>query len=420
MKIDLKEIIDDIKSFETPFYFYDGDLLHSHYLNTSSQLRGVDMFLSLKANNNISLIKLFQNWGCGVEVASEGELFLALHAGFKPQNIIFSGPGKKRGELKFAIENEIYCIIVESLDELEQVYEISENLGVISRIAVRINPDNIITQSTIKMGGVARSFGIDEIQLNEFIIRTKNLKSVEFKGIHIYLGTQILDAKQILAAFSYSIDIAEKIYKEHHIICEMVDLGGGLGVPYFSHEAPLDFPKLAKRVNELISKARITLTTTRFIIESGRYLLAEGGAYITRVLFTKKSKGELFWVVDGGLHHHAASTFRGRTMRNNFPIEIINQTPESPSTTQKVNIVGPLCTPEDCLLKNAEVVKAEVGDFVCVLNSGAYGLSYSPIYFLGHPTPLEIIKYHNKYTVIREKGKSEDLLLRQSNIDWEI
>lgn len=420
MNINQKEILELADLYETPFYLYDGNYLFRHYHNIRNQLYPeIEIFLSLKANNNTSIAKLFETWGAGVEVASKGELYLALKAGFKPENIIFSGPGKKIEEIKYAVKNKIYSIIVESVLELELVQALSKEENSVTNIAVRVNPDKDLSNSTIKMSGVARQFGIDESQLSCFFKKLETCPNVNYLGIHVYTGTQNLDASKIIESFKYIFNVARKIYYNHGRLNKMMNLGGGFGVPYFNHEKPLDMQFVINKLNHLVGNAEKSIFgQTRFIIESGRYLLAQAGIYITKILYSKVSKGEKFYIVDGGLHHHAASTFRGRMVRSNFEIRSISRNETADTIVENANIVGPLCTPEDCLAKSIHLASLAPGDLICLLNSGAYGLTYSPVHFLGHPTPSEILKLKDSYIQIRERGQVEDILLRQKIVDY--
>ncbi|MNI56954.1 L-glutamyl-[BtrI acyl-carrier protein] decarboxylase [compost metagenome] len=201
---------------------------------------------------------------------------------------------------------------------------------------------------------------------------------------------------------------------KHGLECEFIDLGGGFGVPYFSHEKELDIEHVCRETNRLVEEYLRDSPETRFMIESGRFLLAESGVYVARVLYVKESKGEKFLILDGGMHHHVSSTFRGRTMRNNFPVRLVRSdgTPAQ-GNPERVHLVGPLCTPEDCLAKDIELPEANTGDYIVLLKSGAYGLSYSPMQFLGHPSPLEALVTNGTPSVIRERGDVTDLLHHQ-------
>ncbi|WP_217558784.1 type III PLP-dependent enzyme [Paenibacillus sp. GbtcB18] len=416
MNLDHAEITALTKAFETPFYLYDGDFIERHYRQLRIRTNpAIQFYLSLKANNNIHIAKLFRQWGVGVEVASAGELALARHAGFSADNIIFSGPGKKRSELQAAVESGIYCIIAESVQELLYIEELAEQANKTVRVAVRINPDKSFGSTAIKMGGVPRQFGIDESMLDTVFDAIGSLRFTRFIGIHVYTGTQNLNTDSIIESMKYTVDLGRSIHERYGIVCEFINLGGGFGVPYFAHEKALDIDKITDSVSDYVQEARNTLfPQTTFIIESGRYLLAQAAVYVTEVLYRKTSKGENFVIVDGGMHHHAASTFRGRSMRSNYPMECIPVS-EDPGRREleKVTIAGPLCTPEDCVGKDVELPALYPGDLVCVLNSGAYGLSFSPVHFLGHPTPIEILKRNGLYELIRRKGIPEDLVATQ-------
>ncbi|WP_144502488.1 type III PLP-dependent enzyme [Bacillus thuringiensis] len=407
-----------VKKHGSPLYVYSGIELYNTYMNFKALVNDqIDIFLSLKANNNVSIAKLFRIWGSGIEVASLGELNLALKAGFSKKDIIFSGPGKNRIALEAAIDNRIYCIIVESLEELNTIGDIARKKHIKVNIGIRINPNTDLTKTGIKMGGVPRQFGIDESQIPLAIETLKKNKLLNFLGIHIYSGTQIFDENQILASFKYTIEIAKELFFKHNLLCEMIDLGGGFGVPYFSRQQPINIKYIIENLNITIEALDSVFKNTRFIIESGRYLLAKSGLYVTSALYSKISKGEKFVVTDGGMNHHASSTFRGRFIRDNFPVYIIKKQPERDFRKEKVNIVGPLCTPEDCLFKNIELPTIEVDDLICIENSGAYGLSFSPMNFLGHETPAEILITSKQEYLIRNRGNISDLLLNQNIIN---
>ncbi|MFF2154427.1 type III PLP-dependent enzyme [Paenibacillus chitinolyticus] len=416
------QILEASKNNETPFYLYDGIRLQETYnMLRKSFHPSLDIFLSLKANNNVSIAKLFKDWGAGIEVASKGELYLALQSGFKPENIIFSGPGKRERDITEALNSDIYSIIAESMKEVEQIIDICKRLNKKARIGLRVNPDFIMAKTTIKMGGVPRQFGIDESEVWSTIELILNQKSehVEFYGIHIYMGTQILSENQIIENISYTLNLARKINKQYQISCPFVNIGGGFGIAYFTNEEDIDIKKIINLINEKITGFIEDYPSTRIIFESGRYLLAKSGNYISKIVYVKESKGEKFVIIDGGMNHHAASTFRGRYVRNNYPIKLIKQnlSDHVEMETEIVNIVGPLCTPEDCVGRSVPLPVAEIGDLVCINNSGAYGLSYSPVFFLGHSMPAELLLMNGKLHIIRKRGNEKDLLLNQSMCD---
>ncbi|RJX37813.1 type III PLP-dependent enzyme [Paenibacillus pinisoli] len=374
----------------------------------------VNIYLSLKTNNNIYLANLFQQAGSGVEVASSGELTLALKAGFSPDRIIMSGPGKTVNDLTTAVDIGIRSINVESIDELHIISQIATKKEKIVPVSVRINPDFKAKKPTISMGGNPRQFGVDESQLNVFFESLTSLHNLKFLGIHIYLGTQILLSETIVESMKYTIELASLIKETYGFTSTLINLGGGFGVPYFPHEQPLDIKKLLEEINALIIDYTKINEDTKFIIESGRFLLADYGIYVATILYKKISKGQTFLVTDGGMHHHVSSTFRGRTMRNNFPLKLISSSKRHEAAlSERVNITGVLCTPEDCMALGVDLPAAEPGDRIVWFKSGAYGLAYSPQQFLGHATPWELLLNENEIIVIRQRGTECDLFLNQ-------
>ena len=407
-------LLEKANRYGTPMYVYDGDALKDHYDHLISWLhQSVEVFFSFKSNGNVSIASLLRSFGAGIEVASAGELLMAVKAGYSPQQIIFSGPGKGKKEIDIAIQHEIYCIIAESREELIYIAESAKRQDKQASVGIRINPESIESKAKIKMGGVPSPFGIDESKLKDiFDLFQKYDHSLLFKGIHMYLGTQVLNETSLLSSFEYTLNTAVRIKNEYGYTCQMVDLGGGFGIPYFQHEEPLNAERLFQNVAELIRSYEAELEYPRFIIEMGRFLLAECGVYLTTIQYVKESKGQLFLIADGGMHHHQAMTFRGRLLRNNYPMRLIKHS-SKPSAVVKQSIVGPLCTPEDLIGREVELPQGDAGDLLCIEKSGAYGLCYSPTLFLGHPSPLELLMFEGDDYVVRDRGIPEDLLLKQ-------
>lgn len=408
-------LLEKANRYGTPMYVYDGDALKEHYEHITSWLhQTAEVFFSFKSNGNVSIASLLRSFGAGIEVASEGELFMAIKAGYSPQQIIFSGPGKQKEEIDTAVRHEIYCIIAESKEELTYIAESAKRQDKQASVGIRINPESIESRAKIKMGGVPSPFGIDESKLNDvFDLFHKYDHSLLFKGIHMYLGTQVLDETSLLSSFEYTLNTAVRIKNEYGRTCQMVDLGGGFGIPYFQHETPLHAERLFQHVADLIRSYETELEFPRFIIEMGRFLLAECGVYLTTIQYVKESKGQPFLIADGGMHHHQAMTFRGRLLRNNYPMRLIKHSSNTADVV-KQSIVGPLCTPEDLIGRQVELPQGEVGDLLCIEKSGAYGLSYSPTLFLGHSSPLELLLFEGNDYVVRDRGTPEDLLLKQN------
>ncbi|USK44116.1 diaminopimelate decarboxylase [Cytobacillus oceanisediminis] len=408
------------QKYGTPFYVYDADNMISNFEKMRSLLnQDTEIYLSLKANPLLGLSHLFSRLGSGAEVASLGELKTALRAGFKPEKIIFSGPGKKNNELEYAIEKNIYCIIAESLEEIRFLSKIATRKKIEVRIGIRINPSMCNDSSTaIKMGGVPSQFGIEESSINQCINEILKNSNLTFMGIHTYTGTQVLSYEKIIQSMKYTLQLAENIREQFNIEFKFIDLGGGFGVKYFENQQDFDFLRFADEYNKLIINHKKSNPSTIYILESGRFLLAPFGYYVTKVNYVKESKGKKFAVVDGGLNHHQASTFRGRFMRNNYPIEKIKTTNKEIEQKEKVSIVGPLCTPEDCIGNDVLLPKLEVDDYIVIKNSGAYGYTYSPVYFLSHESPYEILFMQNKEYILRGKIDYNKILEEQVIISF--
>ncbi len=406
----IKQAIDE---YDTPFYLYDRNKIEKN-LNclVKSLFCKSKLYFSMKANPLLGICQFMRSRGCGVEVASKGELYVALQSGFEPKDIIFTGPGKTVEELQYAIDNGIKLINIESLEEACIINEIAGISNTIMPIAVRVNPIASMSNAQIKMSGVSSQFGIEEELLNsDFFKKLKNLRYITLMGIQVYMGTQILSATELLKNTEYIINLALKMANTNKFHLRYLNMGGGFGVPYFPNEAALDMVEVKKGMEQLETKYGTFLKEAELIFESGRYLLANAGTYVTKVLYCKESKGKKFLVCDGGANFHAASAFLGRFVRNNYPLYVLDKDNEKDETT----ITGPLCTPTDIIGQNVKISNDVVaGDYIVILKSGAYGLTYSPLKFLSHESPTEIIFDRNDFKVLRERGTVEDALIGQN------
>lgn len=403
------------EEFGTPLYVFNGDEISETYDTMIEQLgEGIEIFYSVKANPSLGICQLLKSRGSGIEVASSGELKLAIQAGFEPHKIIFSGPGKTIDELKYAVETGIASIIAESVSELEKLERLATENNCNINVGIRLNPSYDFPNAKIKMSGSGKQFGIDGDTLSEVIEMLKKQPHLKLVCLHTYLGTQIFDYEQLLAHVSNLLEIARQIIEEHDIDLKIIDFGGGFGIPYFGEGTRFDFHNFAQGLRDIYQKNESICKGRRLIFESGRYLLAESGYFLTQILYKKRSKGTVFLVTDGGMNHHVLSTFRGRQMRNNFPVHILGKTGEK----EIVTIAGPLCTPDDIIGRDVEAVVAEQGDIVCIPKSGAYGRSFSPVNFLGHPGPTEVLRYKDKNYLLRERGKIEEILMGQHSVDF--
>ena len=408
-----------VRKYGEPMYVYDAEVMESHYRKVRAAVpEEIEVLYSMKANPNVSVVAALERLVQGVEVSSLRELHVAQRAGFSADRIIFVGPSKTEAELRAAISTKISCLVIESEDELHRSDRIAAELGQKIQVALRINPAFDSTGSRLKMGGSARQFGIDEEVIAEVINRARSLKNVSISGIHVYLGTRILDHEVAWRNTSYVLELGRRLQTELGLEMRFIDFGGGLGVPYFTGENYFDIERFGLEFREFFGPYRKSMGRTRFVMELGRYLVAESGVYVTRVQYVKTSRGQKFVLVTGGLNHHQATTSVGTLVKNHFPIEILNKM--NAEKTEEVTICGPLCTPTDVLGKSVKMAEVEPGDLIGILRSGAYGLSASPIKFLSHDHPVEVIVYKGRAFLIRERSAVEEILDHQALVALDI
>ena len=374
---------------QTPFYAYDRQLLTQRVNKVRHCMPDeLKIHYAIKANPMPALVHHMASLVDGFDLASAQEMQTALNTTMAVEHISIAGPGKRSEELSQAIAAGI-TIHVESINELEKIAQIEQDTGLQAHIAIRINPAFELKASGMKMGGGPKQFGIDEEQLPDVLKRIKTLK-LDFIGFHIYSGSQNLKAESIIDAQQKSLDLANKLTEHCPTPIRKLNIGGGYGIPYFPGEKPLDITQVGDALGKAMSNFKINQPETEIIIELGRYLVGEAGLYVSQVLDKKISRGQTYLVVNGGLHHHlAASGNFGQVIRKNYPVSIGNKMKNIAMET--VNIVGPLCTPLDILGDKMLLPEAEIGDFVVVHQSGAYGYTASPHKFLSQPECVEII-----------------------------
>jgi diaminopimelate decarboxylase len=324
----------------------------------------------------------------GLDVASGGELQVALETGMNPAEISFAGPGKSDAELEAAVVAGI-VVNLESERELERIAAIGLRAAIRPRVAVRVNPDFELKSSGMKMGGGPKQFGVDAERVPEMLARIGQL-DLDFRGFHIFSGSQNLRADSIKEAHEKTIELALRLAVDAPAPVRMLNIGGGFGIPYFPGETPLDIAAVGHNLGEALAGLDKRLPHARVVVELGRYLVGEAGIYVCRVIDRKISRGHVFLVTDGGLHHHlAASGNFGQVVRKNYPVVVGNRV--RGGEREVASVVGPLCTPLDLLADKMELAKADMGDLIVVFQSGAYGLTASPTAFLSHPAPAEIL-----------------------------
>jgi diaminopimelate decarboxylase len=373
----------------TPFYAYDRAAIAARVRQLRQLLpREIVLHYAIKANPMPALVGFMALHVDGLDVASAGELRVALDAGMDPADISFAGPGKTSLELEQAVAAGV-LLNVESVREICLLEGISRRLGRSARVAVRVNPDFELKSSGMKMGGGPKQFGIDAERVPEALAEIGR-RELAFEGFHIYSGSQNLRADAICEAQRQTLALAERLAAHAPGPVRVLNLGGGFGIPYFKGEQPLDVTAVSENLRWILERARTSMPQAALVLELGRYLVGEAGLYVCRVIERKTSRGQVFLVTDGGLHHHlSASGNFGQVVRKNYPVAIGNHVCGAHRET--ASIVGPLCTPLDVLGDRVELAKAEEGDLVVVFQSGAYGWTASPHHFLGHPVPPEVL-----------------------------
>ena len=372
----------------TPFYAYDRRALGARVAALRAALPpAVHLHYAIKANPMPAVVQHLATLTDGLDVASAGEMGVALDTGVAPERISFAGPGKSAAEIRQAVAAGVVTT-VESARQLDQALEAGDALGVRPRIALRVNPDFELKSAGMKMGGGPKPFGVDVGIALDLLARLRSAGAA-LSGFHIFAGSQNLRPAAIVEAQQKSVELGCRLADAWGGPIDWLNIGGGLGVPYFPGETELDLSPIAEALGPLSDHVGATLGAP-LVIELGRYLVATAGVYVCRIVDRKVSGGRTFLVTDGGLHHQlAASGNFGQVIRKNYPVAIANRIGEP--LDEPASVVGPLCTPLDILADRMPLARADVGDLVAVFQSGAYGLTASPTAFLGHPTPAEVL-----------------------------
>ncbi|MEG3166056.1 pyridoxal-dependent decarboxylase, exosortase A system-associated [Sphingomonas sp. PB2P19] len=372
---------------DTPLFVYDMTAIATRIVRFRAAFAGVDLHYAIKANPYADLLAALAPLVDGLDVASAGELAKALAV--KPAGAIsFAGPGKRDDELAAAIVAGA-TLNVESEGEADRAFAIGGRLGLTPHLAVRVNPDIELRGSGMKMGGRASPFGVDAARAAA-LVRRIVAAGADWRGFHIYAGSQALDAQAIIDTQAGTLDLAARLANEAGAAPPLVNLGGGFGVPYFAGDVALDVERVGAALADAIAARAPILADSGFAIELGRWLVAEAGVYLTRVVDVKQSQGETFVIVDGGLNHQlAASGNFGTVVRRNYPLAVAARM--GGEADGDVTVVGPLCTPLDRLGDRVALPPVAVGDLIAIFLAGAYGASASPAAFLGHPLASELV-----------------------------
>lgn len=382
------------KETNLPAFIYFKKIIRNKYNEMLDCLpHGFEIHYAFKANPNRKVLEYIKSLGSGADVASLGELKLAKETGFLPEKIEFTGPGKTLKELSFSIEMGIASINVESIPEINKIIELCQKKNKTANVGIRLNPRINKSISGIRMGGDTQ-FGISEDDVEKALeLIQSNTKTLNFTGFHTHLFSQVLKAEVLLSNFKFILEKVYEIAKYFKFEISKINFGGGWGIDMFGTKPPLDLSVLKKGLSELFatSKFRSVFNNTRFIVEPGRFLVAECGLYLAEVIYHKKGYQKNFLIVDGGMHQHfSAAGGIGQVIRRNYEIDFL--TDSNDNNLNKYTVSGSLCISDDILANDIELNSSvSEGDIFLFFNSGAYAFSASPLYFLSHPLPDEIL-----------------------------
>lgn len=374
---------------QTPLFVYSRDLVSRRIAALRAAMPArLAVHYAVKANPFGPLLEHMAGLVDGFDIASGGELSIVRAAGIDPTRVSFAGPGKRDAELEAAIAAAV-TLNLESEGEAARALAIASRLGVVPRLAIRVNPDFDLKGSGMKMGGGAKPFGIDAERVPA-LARKLVAEGADWRGFHIFAGSQALSADAIIETQAQTLDLAARLAEDVGIAPPRCNLGGGIGIPYFPGDLPVDIAAIGAALEQRFADLPAVLRDTAFCIELGRYLVGEAGVYLARIVDRKDSHGETYLVTDGGLHHQlAASGNFGTVVRRNYPSAIATRF--GAAVEEEASIVGCLCTPLDRLADKGGFPRAEVGDLVAVFCAGAYGASASPAMFLGQGPAGEIL-----------------------------
>ena len=371
-----------------PLYAYDSRVIDRRLNELRAALpEGIELHYAMKANPMPEVVHRVAKQVDGLDVASAGELAIAIQTDVPRLDISFAGPGKGLADLHAAIDAGI-VLNIESELELKRISDIAQEKGVEANVAVRVNPDFELKNSGMRMSGGPKQFGIDAERVPDVLAGLDKLP-VKFQGLHIFTGSQNLKEDAIAEAQCKSMDLAIELCSHIDAEPSFINIGGGFGIPYFPGDERLSLDNISENLARVQAQLRAAYANCRVVLELGRYMIGEAGVYLSEITDIKYSRGHRYLIVNGGLHHHlSASGNFGQVIRKNYPVAIANKM--MADEMEVSSVVGPLCTPLDLLADKMPLpANAEVGDVVAVFQSGAYGYSSSPHLFLGHGGPQQ-------------------------------
>ena len=399
-----------VHEFGSPLYLFDADAIRRRAALVHAALGPrVARLFSIKANPNLAITRLLRECGIGAEIASLGELEVALAAGHAAAALRFAGPGKTDAELTTALQSGLGCVHVESASEVAALSRIARSLGRRAGVAVRVNLTSKALGGRLRMAGSGARFGVDQDQVPELLTAIAGNDALQLRGLHAYNGTQCFDANAFVHGASLLCELAAAFERKLSVRLSELDLGGGFGVPTYLGDPQFDLDRAGLLLQPVLDHH--DAPHRRYFVELGRYLTAEAGVYASTIVRTKTNGGRLHLALDGGLHHCAVAAGSGSVLRR--PGLVVHASALQQPAAATVAIGGPLCTPQDQFADAVQLPPCAEGDVLAVLSAGAYGLSYSPIGFLGHPTPAEVLIDGGAARIVRARGTALDALRGQ-------
>jgi diaminopimelate decarboxylase len=387
-----REIAD---KFGTPAYVYDLAHIRARVRSLRESLRErFKISYAMKSNPNAALLSRMREFVDRLDISSGGELVRAADAGWSPDLIGFTGPGKRDTELQLAIDRQIGHVVLESTQEAQRLDKIAAVAGRVQRVLIRISPLALPPGFGSRMAGKPTQFGIDEEVVDGAIEQILRLKNLRLDGFHVYSGTQCLSAASIVEHFRSTLQLFGAVSQRYKLRPRTLVIGSGFGIPYHETDKALEIGALGSEIGALVEafKQQPHVSDAELILETGRYLVGEAGYFLTSVVSTKTSRGVAICVCDGGMNHHlAASGHLGSVIHRNYPIFKVDDNPPPREHWQPQTLYGPLCTSIDLLGNQVALPPLAVGELLAFGSSGAYGLTSSPTGFISHPLPREIL-----------------------------
>jgi len=399
----------------TPLYVYSAGTITDHYTRLDKALAGVDheIAFAVKANSNLSVLRLLATKGAGFDIVSGGELYRVIKAGGDPAHCTFAGVGKTREEIIYALEQEIYSFNVESEEELRYLNEVAGELGKIAPAAVRVNPNvDAQTHKYISTGKSENKFGVDFEKISELYDKVAaEMPNIRLRGLQMHIGSQLTSVAPFIEAVEKVFPLVTSLKAKHGI--EFWSIGGGIGIVYHDSlesgnsewwaakeesERPLTIEKYGE---ELVP--RIKDLGLKILLEPGRYIVGNAGVLITRCLYEKKGSAKTFKIVDAGMN----DLIRPALYEGHHEIAPLIE----PTSTEriKVDVVGPICESGDFFCQDRPLPDFSPGDFVALMSAGAYGFVMASNYNT-RPLPAEILVEGSDATVVRKRQTLEDVI----------